>query len=903
MRFAWVPVLVILLDQGAKWLLPLFGLHDGWQIAIANITLEFVPEKSTTTDIGTSAANNSSLILLASVLAIYVFITRWSRHFHFIADKAAIGLQLTGGGLTSQVIDLAFRGGTYSSFRLTVGDTFSINTGFSELALTAGFLLLVVALLRGSSKIQSKIKLAPANVTPLNFNILPRGIDNIHIDVYLSPRFKKNLTRFIHNLVPLVIQHLQQGKWQVSLPQNQLSVLKKEFDDLMNNALHRAKETGERQIPDILFIATLKHIHNEVNDTVSATLQKSKEGKKGHSIRGLKPKANDRLVAWLFRYRDHILALSNSTLLEALCKEQKKSLKEGVKNFLGKETIFSIQAMESPLVLSESPASELIQVENYLLFGQQQSDENSFVNIDKQLAEIFSDYLSLMEKRDDSSNRELYNLQRGGDINSNTIHSLSQPSVLMNAANIDILLNIEWSDERLKAVSAFSDIAKYRRLRQHRRFQRLLREKLESQLTKSGLAAWVVAAYEAKNIIQKSTSDISASQLTSLLARKQNKQEFRQKLAEITRGINNPPDTNTITLAWDRVQNKKDELLDSYLLQFIRDFSQYRRDLLTLLIYQHASSELNILEKEKDIETSRANFTLYSLLHRSEEQNVNAPILSHVIIKADLRGSTEVTAKLTELELNPATHFDRNFFSPINAVIESYGAEKVFIEGDAIILILCDRAGTSLERLIGARACGLAAKILQIVAKQNRELAAYGLPKLELGIGIAYEKGAPRYLFDGQHRITISPAINRADRLSACNWSIRNWRQAQNATSDYVEVYQPSESAVTHGEKAQKDMVFNLNGILIEEGVFQRITHELTPKKINNKLRGITESTLYAMQFPDLNGANHSLVIRKSPFHLYDPEYKVDECPAVENRYFYEVLHHRSILDQLRKKQ
>jgi hypothetical protein len=261
-----------------------------------------------------------------------------------------------------------------------------------------------------------------------------------------------------------------------------------------------------------------------------------------------------------------------------------------------------------------------------------------------------------------------------------------------------------------------------------------------------------------------------------------------------------------------------------------------------------------------------------------------------------------VTDRLNQLALNPATHFDRNFFSPINDVINDFGAEKVFIEGDAIILILNDYAGAHQEHLIASRACALAASILQIVAKQNKELLCYGLPKLELGIGIAYSHESPRFLFDGDHKITISPAINRADRLSACTWSVRNWRERQQAPTTQVEIYQPSERALGHGEKAQKEMVYNLDGILIEPAIFELLQKELSPKRIVNKLPDKQDSILFAIKVPGAGGESSSLIIRKAPVKIYDPKFHFDECPPVDGRYFYEVIHDRAILNTLRKR-
>ncbi|MCW8826871.1 MAG: hypothetical protein OQK78_10665, partial [Gammaproteobacteria bacterium] len=190
---------------------------------------------------------------------------------------------------------------------------------------------------------------------------------------------------------------------------------------------------------------------------------------------------------------------------------------------------------------------------------------------------------------------------------------------------------------------------------------------------------------------------------------------------------------------------------------------------------------------------------------------------------------------------------------------------------------------------------------LSVVAKQNRELKCYNLPELELGIGISYCDESPRYLFDEQHRITISPAINRADRLSACAWSIREWREKQGAPDTHVEVYQPSKRAETVGTKAQKELVFNLNGILIEEEVFAKLQKEVTLKRVLNRVENMQDSTLYSLVFPDLSGDVHRMIVRKAPIKLYDQSMTVEQSPVVADRYFYEVVYQKSILDQLRK--
>ena len=38
--------------------------------------------------------------------------------------------------------------------------------------------------------------------------------------------------------------------------------------------------------------------------------------------------------------------------------------------------------------------------------------------------------------------------------------------------------------------------------------------------------------------------------------------------------------------------------------------------------------------------------------------------------------------------MNPASYFSLNFYDPVNKLLAKYGARKVFVEGDAIIVAL-----------------------------------------------------------------------------------------------------------------------------------------------------------------------------------------------------------------------
>src|SRR5208282_2249179 len=191
-----------------------------------------------------------------------------------------------------------------------------------------------------------------------------------------------------------------------------------------------------------------------------------------------------------------------------------------------------------------------------------------------------------------------------------------------------------------------------------------------------------------------------------------------------------------------------------------------------------ALDSVNWVTNERLQELSRVNGTLYEFLLPEEQgQTDTERVLRHVVIKADVRDSTRLTRTLMEKGLNPASYFSLNFYDPVNKLLGKYGAQKVFLEGDAIILAILEREGE--PGLAVSRACVLAREIIEIVRGYNELMQRAGMPELELGVGITLQESAPLYLMDGERQIMISEALNESDRLSSCNKRARSVMESQ----------------------------------------------------------------------------------------------------------------------------
>ena len=260
--------------------------------------------------------------------------------------------------------------------------------------------------------------------------------------------------------------------------------------------------------------------------------------------------------------------------------------------------------------------------------------------------------------------------------------------------------------------------------------------------------------------------------------------------------------------------------------RFLQDFSQYHRDLRRLETLNAALDSVNLASTEKLRELSRMNGTLYEFLLPEEQQQQPEEdrVLRHVVLKADVRDSTRLTRTLMEKGLNPASYFSLNFYDPVNKLLGKYGAQKVFLEGDAIILAILERAGE--PELAVSRACVLAREMIEIVRGYNELMQRSGMPELELGVGITLQESAPLYLMDGEHQIMISEALNESDRLSSCNKHARKVMESQ-AGPFHVYVFQGAEA----GESANPEdsvISYNLGGIRMNEAAFRKLEQEIS---------------------------------------------------------------------------
>ncbi len=270
-------------------------------------------------------------------------------------------------------------------------------------------------------------------------------------------------------------------------------------------------------------------------------------------------------------------------------------------------------------------------------------------------------------------------------------------------------------------------------------------------------------------------------------------------------------------------------------MRFAADFLRLRRDLRDAEHLTACMERIHLVTTEQVRELSRLNNRLYECVLQEEAKPKQDHVVSHVIIKADVRGSTKMTQDLLSRGLSPASHFSLNLHEPVKKLLDRYGAKKVFIEGDAIILAIFETEATRTYARAVAKACILSRQILTVCNTYNERAAANDLPTIELGVGVAYQGSAPTYWTDGDSRIMISKALNLSDRLSGCAKLAKRLLTNQESDFSLFQFLTALEGASP--EELDEFLVrYNMNGIELNEEGFQKLGEEISLDSIETKL-------------------------------------------------------------------
>jgi len=604
--------------------------------------------------------------------------------------------------------------------------------------------------------------------------------------------------------------------------------LKPLLAELHVGALNRAKTTGNLAVDLLARVAIIKFLRIELNAQFAETLERCRMMLRNYEgVQGIALEHRERVAAFQVG-KKIILRKAGQELFHTLREIERETLARMRRSLFGTRSEAEYRLFMNPLIFSEDGRDTYLNAQHYVMLGNFDRDPDRFSNVRRVLCEY------------------LQSLNLGPDAN--------------DESTLDRWLNVPDNAQELVGDGGEDESTPQKRS-QTVRLQAWI-EVLEQQ----ELMDYVVASYEVGPLLAEYSPRINPQQLKNALISREERARVERLIEE-----HGKLSAQSLHAAAERVASCRGTDRGRMAARFLRDFLRYHRDLRRLEALNEAQDGVNLIGNDKMRELSAMNSTLYEFLLLNEHRPAEEKILRHVVLKADVRDSTRLTRSLLERGLNPASYFSLNFYDPVNKLLAKYGASKVFLEGDAIILALLERTGEPCMAV--SRACVLGREIIEIVRGYNLLLERAGLPTLELGVGISFQDSAPMYLLDGEQRIMISDALNESDRLASCSKRIRkNMEQAGGPFN----VYSFQTVSDLDGAGGTDDLVlnYNLNGIRMSEAAFRRLEQEIQLEPCRMELPQLWGSEgyrLHAGLVPVGNDIFRKIVIRASRVAHVDP--------------------------------
>jgi len=753
---------------------------------------------------------------------------------------------------------------------------------------------------------------------PIRLDRFGRGIDNTRVDVCLSADFLSRATILAQRILTEEFAKYHGGIGFQSPDRRELEGFLKSYVSMSEVAIDRARSASRPELIQLFQFAVWKYLQGVADKQIVRLRTELQSGvsRQVSVSAGNALELYERRVS-LARERVGLSYRVVAALLRQLQRVESAELRRLRTSILGMAWPVPEEMLFNPLLqLPELTAEEAV-VDFYPLALLAGSSGPAFAScnqlVTRRLAEFLPDWAHSPAGGGGVSSAEASmshaeRIHGATDIERVLLFALrpeeyrdQKYSWLDDPANLDILLRPGVHRGPCEGLTETIDPGCEERWRE---FQRRLLDDLYSDFRREGLLRSVLASSVAARVHRSLSRKVAVGEVFSFFVGASSYRRLRQRVYSIFPRAEGAPLLKSMRAERFRLRFLSREEQKELLVQFLRDFSRLRRDAKLAYAAARAMGQIRLLQSVNEKTLSRANGSLQEFILPEEAgDRQHKKIRNHVVIKADVRGSTAITAELLERNLNPAAHFSRNFFEPINRLISEFGAEKTFIEGDAVILTLYEYEDVSFKWLSVAHACGLARKILEVVDAQNAQNRQSGLPELELGLGIAFSDGSPAFLYDGDHRILISPAINRADRLSSCSSVLRSSPLHQMTRGRGVQVVARGREDRNDdaGKGADGMLRYNVNGVELDAPAFFKLKLELALERVELQPPGSLETKrYYAGRYPDRRGRIHWLVVHEAPIRIW----VANDFSTLERygRCFYEVVTDRAVVAMVRER-
>ncbi|HKZ52778.1 MAG TPA: hypothetical protein VJ085_05815 [Candidatus Acidoferrales bacterium] len=761
----------------------------------------------------------------------------------------------------------------------------------------------------------------------LAFTQLAVGVDNLRYDVFLSPRWQQQARQFLFEQTLHYSQPYLRSLFPSDVRRRSTvaSEFKLALGQLLREALHRAKDQSNIELDLLARLGLILWLLEEMQYQFSQLAISCREQveKQGSDLApgSMTAFVLQSKVADFQSNKRHILNAVGEKLFQVFEELEENSLQPARAALFGSAFPDFYQVVRNRLVFLDNPNDSALSLEHYVMLGHFRGDLDEEERVCEVMAQLLREQglglpqgeeLVGLERQRQKTIEELQEVNRrlreidaqAGDstlvATGSRRHlrwldswSTRERAVASPASRERQARELEKKRQKLAAAvdevegkvaflhqqdekrlaEALSNPANAERLfgslsptgtaAPRTPAQDLLLRQLHARLDQADMLKYILAGYHLKPLYKEFCPPLNPQQLKYAVASRRGWVEFEALLDQFP--AQNLPVEKLEELS-RRLRRLSRADAEAILVRFARDLMRLRRDKIHQQHLTRLFEKIYLVTEEKTRRLSQMNRTLYEFLLPDEGEMREEQVLTHVVIKADVRDSTGITDELLRRGLNPASHLSLNFYEPVRKLMARYSASKIFIEGDALILGIYETEVNRASQRPVAKACLLAKEIVEVCQVYNQRARENDLPVLELGLGIAYHPAPPHYWEDGESRIMISAALNASDRLASCS---RLARRLVGGDHTQFRVFQ-FQAYPALGGAAEEDeealIRYNLMGVALSQAGFQKLQQEisLSPIRMSADLMGQRESiTLHGGTVP-LGTSFEKLIIREA---------------------------------------
>lgn len=511
------------------------------------------------------------------------------------------------------------------------------------------------------------LKQLPLKPYRINFSLnrLVLGVDNIHLDVHISPQVQ-NTVKQTTSL--LMIEHSRTEHffedYRKESCENEKNMLRRLCTAILLEGINRAKSNSEVQIDFLgqasvakMFLEEIKNQYGKLITNIEDLIRTYELSQNHDPVECFKMKEK---LTEVRHNQKRILLHVGEALFQVMNDVQVNGLRNIRESNFHPEDILPDSFFLNPVLHTDNPVDDFFLVEAYVLLGQRSEDPDTY----QSLKSIIYDLLNKTDLGDQSANdRDWVDKEKQEGVSDAEGNALDP--WIMGIDNIDMMFNYFDAQEQCKRYKEDKESRNVLlELESRMKIQEALLDLFYRKFKKSRLIKRVVAAYEMKPVYGDYCPPMRPRQVREFLVEPKSRKPIVRQLKG-RKSFSLLPLYQTIRQIRSSSVRKKKE----YLLGFLKHFARYHRDLNNFRILKSAMDAISLVKDEKILILSRENRSLHEFLLPDERVKEDKPIINHVIIKADIRGSMDITYMMRARGSTP---------HPISALIFLIRSPKFF---------------------------------------------------------------------------------------------------------------------------------------------------------------------------------------------------------------------------------